>query len=71
MRLPRTGLPPQAAPHPPGPVPTSTERLSVRRARKSKHVIANALMIISLWVIALAIFASGIAQELDALRLPA
>ncbi|WP_269086433.1 hypothetical protein [Streptomyces clavuligerus] len=40
------------------------------RPRKSKRSLVSALVMISLWAIALGTFASGIARELEGLRLP-
>ncbi|EDY47997.1 hypothetical protein SSCG_01025 [Streptomyces clavuligerus] len=55
-------MPAQAEPSPSGRAATGFERVSVR-FRKSKHSIASALVIFSLWVIAVGIIASGIARE--------
>ncbi|EFG08817.1 hypothetical protein [Streptomyces clavuligerus] len=41
------------------------------RPRKSKrHSITSALMTFSLWALTLGVIASGVARELDTLRLP-
>lgn len=70
LRLPQSRLSAQAEP-PSGRSPTGIERFSVRPRKPQRHSIASALAIFSLWAIVLGVIASGIARELEALRLPA
>ncbi|WP_269439585.1 hypothetical protein [Streptomyces clavuligerus] len=42
----------------------------MRPRKPQRHSIASALAIFSLWAIVLGVIASGIARELEALRLP-
>ncbi|MBY6303031.1 hypothetical protein I3J09_10080 [Streptomyces clavuligerus] len=63
-------MPAQAEPPSGRAAPTGIERLSVRPRKSKRHSITSALMTFSLWALTLGVIASGVARELDTLRLP-